>query len=511
LVLTARPTAPTPTLIVPDEQTWTMSGSDPLGDGLRPVFAPGEAGRVLLPERLPAPLREALESVLAVLPQDVEVETRVLPGLDGRPVASLFAREGAGAAAAHPAAHGYHDAQVDHEMHGAGQDVQGQHEGKHAGHHDTDGGHHDTHVGHHDMHVGHHEMDGGHEDMDGGHHEMHGGHHDMMAIVGEPSADGLVMEPIELRFGPLGTPLPGGLAVNVTLDGDVVADASVEALLGADASADGRPSPPDLLTPVAWTLLIEAAAEGRASTSGWRWLAALEAERAVSHLAWLRSLGRLLGWPVLIDRSTRALEPLPALVHGVAGRARLRRDGDRATQSALERAAAAADLVSALVAKSRLLRMRAGGLGTVSGEQAWHARLRGPAARASGLRDDARADDPFYTRLGFAPVLHTGGDAHARALVRVQEAANSLRLAAAALRADADGIDVAAPFPAPGKELEGPRGPLRAQHGAAGWQLRAPGSKEALVMAGEAMVGAEWSAALVALASFDLSPWRIGA
>jgi len=30
-------------------------------------------------------------------------------------------------------------------------------------------------------------------------------------------------------------------------------------------------------------------------------------------------------------------------------------------------------------------------------------------------------------------------------------------------------------------------------------------------MAGEAMVGAEWSAALVTLASFDLSPWRIGA
>jgi Ni,Fe-hydrogenase III large subunit len=166
--------------------------------------------------------------------------------------------------------------------------------------------------------------------------------------------------------------------------------------------------------------------------------------------------------------------------------------------------------MAALVARSRLLRLRTAGLGVLTTEQAREDGLRGPAARASGLRDDARAGHALYDRLGFEPVLRTGGDAYARTLVRAEEAREALRLAQAALRADADATPTAARFAVDG-QLEGPRGPLRAEHRGAGWQLAAPGAEAALRAAGEAMVGAEWSAALVALASFDLSPWRVGA
>jgi len=460
VVVNAASTTLTGALIVPDEQTWTMSGSDPAAHRLRPVFAPGQAERVLVAEDLPAPLEGPLRACLADVPAGVEIEPRVLPGLEGSHVGIPQP--------------GHHDTHHAHEMSATA---------------------HHAHGDDHDMHDDH-----------GG----HGGHGDMMAIVGEPSADGLVMEPIELSFGPLGTPLPGGLAVEVTLDGDVVAKSAVHALLSAGPSTLATPSPPDLLSPVAWALAIDTAMEGEVGTSAWRSVAALEVERAVSHLAWLRALGRLLGWPLLVDRCTRALEGLPPLAHALAERSEARAGGDNAALSAVGRAAARIDSVAALVARSRLLRLRTAGLGALTTAQADQAGLRGPAARASGLRDDARAGHALYERLGFEPVLRTGGDAYARTLVRAEEARESLRLAEAAVRADAEETPTAARF-AVGGQLEGPRGPLRAEHRETGWHFASPGAEAAVRAAGQAMVGAEWSAALVALASFDLSPWRVGA
>jgi Ni,Fe-hydrogenase III large subunit len=236
-------------------------------------------------------------------------------------------------------------------------------------------------------------------------------------------------------------------------------------------------------------------------------VAALEVERAVSHLAWLRALGRLLGWPLLVGRCALALEGLPALAHELIRRNEGSGEDNATALSVLQRASARAYRVAALLRRSRLLRLRTAGLGALTSEQAREAGLRGPVARASGLRDDARAGHALYQRLGFEPVLRTGGDAYARTLVRAEEARDSLRLAEAALQADAEGI----PAAAPAGELEGPRGPLRVERRAVGWHLAAPGADEAIEAAGHAMVGAEWSAALVALASFDLSPWRVGA
>ena len=93
----------------------------------------------------------------------------------------------------------------------------------------------------------------------------------MMAIVGEPSADGLVMEEIELSHGPVGTALPGGLRLDVTLDGDVVGHCEVTALLRAGApdragAAGPRNAPhpaPDLLAPAAWRVALAGAASRR--------------------------------------------------------------------------------------------------------------------------------------------------------------------------------------------------------------------------------------------------------
>lgn len=121
-----------------------------------------------------------------------------------------------------------------------------------------------------------------------------------------------------------------------------------------------------------------------------------------------------------------------------------------------------------------------------------------------------RADDPLYRQLGFEPVVQSGGDARARALVRTREALAALDLAAGALRTARGSASMPSPLvPGPYALVEGPRGPLRARRTDAGWDLAAPGAAAARAAAAAAMVGHEWATALVVLGSFDLSPWEI--
>ena len=342
-----------------------------------------------------------------------------------------------------------------------------------------------------------------HAPQDHGDHGGHDGHHDMMAIVGEPSADGLVMEPINVTYGPLGTPLPGGVLVEATLDGDVVAEASVSALLSRGTGGD-PPEPPDLLAPVAWRAAIaRAAAEDMPTSERWLSVAEVELERAVSHLAWLRSFGRLLGWQQLIDSCADAL----------GGLARARSALSSGGESAVRDVEAARRLVIAVGDRSRhggWLRLRLRGRAVATADNVRDAGLRGPVARASGLFDDARGDDPLYRRLGFMPVVRSEGDALARTLLRIDEAVQAVTLASAALKETSRG-EAAGPASEASASgmVEGPRGPLQAERTPDGWRLVAHGATPALEAAAAAMVGAEWSTALAALASFDVSSWRV--
>ncbi len=449
MVLTTRHALPTPALVVPDEQTWTVLGLDPASLNATPAFAAGRVERVLVSEHVPSVLSEPLAAWLAAVPRTA--------GIDQHSLAMPADAPG-------DADRGAHQARDLHQH--------------------RDHGDHSDH-GHHDG------------------HDRHGGHHDMMAIVGEPSADGLVMEPIDVTYGPLGTPLPGGVLVEATLDGDVVAKATVSALLSRGTGGD-PPEPPDLLAPVAWRAAIAGAAAAELPQSD-RWLnvAEVELERAVSHLAWLRSFGRLLGWQQLIDSCTDAL--------GGLARARSALASD--PESALRHVEAARRLVVAVGELSRRggwLRLRLRGRAVATADKVKAAGLRGPVARASGLFDDARGDDPLYLRLGFTPVVHSEGDALARTFVRIDEAVQAVTLASAALKGTTQGkaAETVSEERASGL-VEGPRGPLQAERTPDGWRLAAHGAAPALEAAADARVGAEWSTALAVLASFDVSSWRL--
>lgn len=444
-----------PGFVIPDEQTWTLLGAESAMAGLQLTANPAAARVVLAPDPIPDELAEGVAALRELLPDDVAIDYRALPVPVGTRVRDL--RVGTEAPAA-GMEHGH---------------------GEHDGHGDGDGG-----------------------------------HHDMMAIVGDPSADGLIMESIQLSHGPLAAPLPGGLVVDVTLDGDVVAESAIRALLRVEP-AGPEPRVPDALTPVAWTVVFaEAVARAGGGSTGseraWLSLAAVELERAVSHLAWLRSLGRLLDLHPLIEACTRSLAALQA------SRAILPYDTPH--DDWLEAAVGAPDLPDGrdalsdlvkLVTRSRGLRWRLRGRAVLTKAEASSRGLCGPVARASGRAVDGRTDDPRYARLGFDPALGTQGDALARAILRAEEALAAVDLARRALEADA--CPDAGGVPGGAAVTEGPRGPLSARWTDGRWLLVAAGAEPARRAAADAMVGLEWSAALAVLASFDLSPWSVGA
>jgi len=340
----------------------------------------------------------------------------------------------------------------------------------------------------------------------------------MMAITGDPSADGLVMEPIEFSLGPLSTPLPGGLVAHVTLDGDVVAHCRVHATLRQrHDKAAVLASPPDALAPATWAAVIARASQpDRGATSpndAWVQLAAVELERAISHTAWLRALGRVLAWPTLVEATSTALRPLLASRDHIPAGPDQPDTSDTTADAAtalLDAAAAHAARLRAL-SNAKRLRQRAAHRGVVSREAAISMQLTGPPARASGVTADVRTDDPLYRELGFAPSVRQDGDALARTLVRVEELAASISLARAALKRAGRHVDQPPPAATPAAStLEGPRGPLQGQRTPGRWHLSAPGQQAALRAAGEAVVGLEWATALLVLVSFDLSPWVVG-
>ena len=368
--------------------------------------------------------------------------------------------------------------------------------------------------------------DGGHDDHheehgDHGDHEGHGGGHDhgdMMAITGSPSADGLVMEDLDVRAGPLGVALPGGLVVEATLDGDVVADCTVQATLRV---ADGG-APPDPWSAMAWTAAEMAARErfsgGTPDAGRWFRVAALEVERAVGHLAWLHGFCRLLAWAQMTERVRGVLADAVSLRDAMPAHPTTPDLPDvptRRLRAGLADVQAAVWALTGTLEKSRSFARRTTGLGHLGRDEIAARGLDGPVARASGVAEDTRMHDPGYALLGFEPVVRDEGDARARALLRVAEAAQALELAATAIGRStrAGGAEGVTPLfgRAPGGVAESGRGPVRVTISADGeTQHTAHSARAARLAAGELAIGREWAAALVTVASFDLSPWRVG-
>jgi hypothetical protein len=215
--------------------------------------------------------------------------------------------------------------------------------------------------------------------------------------------DGLKLDYLPVRVGPLFAPFPVGLALDVKLQGDVIQEATLENF--ADA----------------WAL--ERSIFHRALRAPIP-IRDLEVARARNHLEWLSDAVAVAGAASLSERILRL--------------ARLVAPEDSDDIRALERS----------LRRRGFLGWNTRGVGVIEPDLL-HG-ITGPVARASGLLIDSRSDDDGYRRLAFEPVVHDRGDAAARWIQRLRETAQALELAARAGEGRAGGAGV----------IESPRGAL---------------------------------------------------
>jgi len=247
--------------------------------------------------------------------------------------------------------------------------------------------------------------------------------------------DGLKLDSLSFTLGPFFPLLPAGLVLELTLQGDVIQMAMIKA----------KPYP--VSVPPLFLQALDRPVP----------IAALEIERARHHLRRLAQLFNLAG--------------LHALALRTLGEAQTLQAGDRLPQ--LRKRLHRSGLLHAMPAK----------LGVLDREQARS--LGGPAARAAGLKHDARERDPHYRQLGFDVKTQQYGDYPARLLQWLDETEQALALATDAQRQDLHtSLD----------QIETPLGMLS----------RESQPMDMSSVLADLLPGLEWGEAMAVIASLDL-------
>lgn len=256
-----------------------------------------------------------------------------------------------------------------------------------------------------------------------------------------PDRDGLELDQLPVTIGPWIGVLPPGLQLEVKLQGDLIQKLEVGPLVVSAPRGD----------------IFSMAEQSPVS------VAALELERARHHLRWLSDALAIQGLPALGIRALRLARTLTTT--------------DRES----------VDRLLKTIRRSGVLGMtlkRVGG-GTTGMDPAGL----GPVARAAGLEEDARLDDPTYRELGFRPVLGDEGDTAARWRQRMAEIVQSLDLANVAGDRTAFGAGV----------VEHPRGRVTPDS-------ESP-SAALMGLLPELLPGLEWGDAVSVLWSLDIDPF----
>ncbi len=250
--------------------------------------------------------------------------------------------------------------------------------------------------------------------------------------------DGLKLDYLPVRVGPLFAPFPPGLALDVKLHGDVIAEATLENFAGASTRG---------------TTIFDRALSHTVPIRD------LELARCRSLLYWLSDAVAVAGPASLSERILRLAERVAV--------------GEGDTIRGLERA----------LRRRGFFGWNTRGVGVLKANTI--ERAGGPVARASGSAVDKRTEDEAYRRIGFDPVVQDAGDASARWVQRIREAAQSLDLAERAGDARAGGSGV----------IESPRGPLTDGGGP---------SRAIAKLVPSLVTGMEWGDAVTTVVSLDL-------
>lgn len=259
--------------------------------------------------------------------------------------------------------------------------------------------------------------------------------------------DGLTLDQVPLRIGPLFSSFPPGFSLSVKLQGDLVQEAIPDVATDLPSPAEPGPFVRALHMPVP--------------------VAELELERARALLRWAAEGLRVHGLSALGMRVLR-----------LAGRIG---PGDAAEVVSVERT----------LRRTRLFGWATGSVAPL-GTDLLRGMGIGPVGRAAGLAEDLRLEETAYLELGFAPVLHEGADSAARWRQRLGEAAQALSLAAAAGERTAFGEG----------RVESPHGRLE--------RGEAPAHR-LLPLLPALLQGLDWGDAVIAVVSLDLDLDEAGA
>ena len=286
-----------------------------------------------------------------------------------------------------------------------------------------------------------------------------------------PDRDGLELDQLPVRVGPFFAPFPVGLTLDVKLQGDVVQEVTIPGNAFAVPSA----APIEAAATAADPFHLALADPFHRALTVATTIGDLERARARHHLRWFAHTLHVHGLGALARR-TRALAADLVLgsAAGIAGEV---------------------NQLGRLLERSRAFGWATAGVGVIT-PALIQGRDLGPVARAAGLAEDSRADDPAYQALGFQPVVQrpdagasVHGDARARWRQRLAETVQSLELAQQAGDRRTGGS---------GTPVEGPRGRLSVD------RQDAPASALLLALLPELLRGQEWGDVVTTVVSLDI-------
>ena len=179
-----------------------------------------------------------------------------------------------------------------------------------------------------------------------------------------------------------------------------------------------------------------------------------ELERIHSHMLWVGLAGHFIGYDTVFMWAWRYREPVLDLLEEITGSrnnyGNVRVGGCREDipdelkpkiLKELDLIEKKMDMLTKAILDDPILHARLKGVGILSKEDAIKYAVTGPTARGSGIAIDVRADDPYaaYADLDWNVISQPEGDVFAKAVVRLLETFESIKIVRQALKKLPDG------------------------------------------------------------------------
>jgi len=168
-----------------------------------------------------------------------------------------------------------------------------------------------------------------------------------------------------------------------------------------------------------------------------------ELERIHSHLLWVGLAGHFIGYDTVFMWAWKYREPVLDLLEEITGnrnnygnvkvggcREDVSDDAIPRIQKDLDEVEKKTEMLTKAVLDDPIIHLRLKGVGILTKEAAVEYAVTGPTARGSGIGIDTRYDDPYavYADLDWKVITQTEGDVFAKAVVRLLEILESVKM-----------------------------------------------------------------------------------